>query len=378
MNKKIKPLLYSFMLSSILLFSYASFCYAVPNEECMQCHAGLFSSTDERNADKRTVYINADRFEHSAHNLNGITCVDCHAAIRQLDYRQPIPHAKPMTPVSCATCHPAEEEAFQDSIHSKARGKGFIMHCHACHDQHYATRKGSSPAGEKHNAMCLRCHNPYRTHDWLPQKDAHFSLVECSACHAPGVAHQIHLTFFDLLSNQFLTSKEVIDLLHVDYAGFLPLVDTDRNGVINSDELDTLVLMLRQRGVHIAFHAELVAQPEPAVHQINSRPPERSCEKCHSAISPFFNDVSIVLPRDDGSVDHYEVDRLVLESYHLRLYAMAGTRIRALDKLGIALLAGAVLVVVCHLTARIATIPTRRRATRPAALSTTEEVSHEH
>ena len=54
--------------------------------------------------------------------------------------------------------------------------------------------------------------------------------------------------------------------------------------------------------------------------------------------------------------------RDVLETYYVsHFYALGGTRVRVLDKIGFALLAAGAGVVVAHLTARIATIPLRRK-----------------
>jgi hypothetical protein len=109
-----------------------------------------------------------------------------------------------------------------------------------------------------------------------------------------------------------------------------------------------------------------VAQMHAEVHGVTSTGANRDCDQCHSPASPLFGKVNIALKKDDGTVIHHEVARSVLESYHTsHIYALAGTRIKLLDKIGLALMGGGVFVVLGHMMVRIATIPARRRKNQP-------------
>jgi hypothetical protein len=78
--------------------------------------------------------------------------------------------------------------------------------------------------------------------------------------------------------------------------------------------------------------------------------------------SPFFEDVRISFNRENGTTEHFMVERDVLSTYYVNhFYALGGTRVRILDKIGLAMVAAGAGVVVCHLTARIVTAPARRR-----------------
>ena len=60
--------------------------------------------------------------------------------------------------------------------------------------------------------------------------------------------------------------------------------------------------------------------------------------------------------------DQHRVERRVLESYYVNhFYAIGGTRVRLLDKIGLALIVGGLSVVSGHLFVRIVTAPARRR-----------------
>lgn len=353
-------------LSILLVWMlYPATSLAIENSECIDCHGDetLYrTKAQEASASDMHLYIDEEKFNHSAHQINGVSCVDCHSDIQELNYDDEVPHKGDLDDVACTSCHDQAGDAFKNSVHMNTRRKGIIMRCYACHDYHYVTHQEASSVAERGNNMCLKCHNPYQGHDWLPQKNAHFDFVECTACHAPDVSHHFHLTFYDLVTRKYLSGNEILKVLQVDDDEFMPLVDKNKDRSINIDEFDNLVLMLRQKTVHTTVHAELVAELQPLVHNITKEKAERNCEKCHSATSSFFDAVTIVLSKDDGTVNHHKVDRAALESYHTRhFYALAGTRMRLLDKIGIGLLAGGVFVVLGHLFVRVATIPVRRR-----------------
>lgn len=351
----------------LALFWAPAISAAIDNSECLECHsdASLTRSTEASVSQSRItehLFIDVEKFNQSVHNENGIQCVDCHSDIEELNFDDDVPHKTQLEEVCCSTCHEEEGEAFMKSVHMEAREKGITMRCNACHGYHYVTRLASLSVAERENDFCLKCHNPYFSHDWLTQKKAHFDFVECTVCHAPEVPRHFHLQFFDLVKNTFLEGSEVIKILGINYDEFMPLIDKNEDNIINNDEFEILVLMLRQKSVRVVFHAELVAELQPVLHHVNSKDALRDCRQCHSPDSPFFNAVTIVLTREDSTVDHYNVDRSVLEGYYVAHFsALAATRVRLLDKIGLALIGGGICVVLGHLMVRLVTIPIRRR-----------------
>jgi hypothetical protein len=340
---------------------------ATENSECMECHSD--ESLTREGGDEiimsrisELLFLDEDKFHLSVHHINEITCVDCHADIEELNYDEDIPHKTRLEPVNCTTCHEEEGEAFTQSVHMEIRGKGITMQCYACHGYHYVTRLASASVAERENLFCLKCHNPYNYHDWLPQKKAHFAFVECTVCHAPTVPHHIHLTFFDLVTKEFFTGNEIIETLDIDYHEFMPLIDVNKDNIINTDEFENLILILRQKNIWTEVHAELVVELEPIVHDVIKTDAVNKCEQCHSADSPLFNAVNIVLSLEDGSAEHYEVDRGVLDSFIMSHFsALGGTRVKFLDKLGIAIILGGIAGASGHWFIRLVTSPLRRR-----------------
>ena len=333
---------------------------AVENDECMECHSDAALSRDQSSGMKEMLYINYNNFKHSVHNINGIACVDCHADIEELDWEQEIPHPVTLEPVDCASCHEDISEAYRNSVHHKARTKGITIPCYACHEYHYTSHLEAASVKERQNNFCMKCHKPSMFHDWLPQKEAHFDFVECTVCHAPDSPRHINLRVYDLVQDRFLDPDEFLRNLRTSFDGFLGLIDRNGNSTIDEDEFLDMVILLRQWEIRATFHGELVTDVQASVHQVNRGEANRDCAQCHTATSPYFEDVRFSLARADGTVVHYPVDRDVLETYHVEFNALGSTRVRLLDKIGLLLIAGGVFVVIVHLTTRLFTLPLRR------------------
>jgi predicted CXXCH cytochrome family protein len=345
-----------------------SFCFlsipvhAIENDECMECHSDKTLERQESEGMKEDLYIDYNRFKYSVHNVNGVTCVDCHSDIEELNWDNEVPHSTSLAMVDCDSCHEEEGEAYLNSVHKKASGKGITIPCYACHGYHFVTHLEADSVYQRENQFCLKCHNPSNFHEWLPQKETHFAYVECAVCHAPDSPRYISLRFYDLITNKFLTTQDLLKALGTDYDTFMTKLDKDQNNIISLDELEDMVLILRQKDIRGTFHGELVMELVPTVHHINRGGANRECAQCHNPQSPFFDEVFITLYHEDGTGERHKVERRVLESYYVNhFYAIGGTRVRYLDKIGLILLAGGLSVVVGHLFARIVTAPIRRK-----------------
>jgi hypothetical protein len=336
--------------------------YATENDECMECHSDDSLERSESEGMKENLYLDYSKFKFSVHNVNGIACIDCHSDIEELNYDNEVPHNTALNMVNCDGCHEEEGEAYLDSVHKKASGKGITIPCYACHGYHYVTHLEADSVFERENSFCLKCHNPDNFHDWLPQKETHFAFVECAVCHAPDSPRYIALRFFDLVSKKFFSDTELLKALGTDYDGFMDLVDQNKDKIISTDEVENIIFLLRQKEIRGTFHGELVVEMVPTVHHVNRGGANRECEQCHNPESPFFQEVYMCLNKEDGTREHFKVERNVLESYYVNhFYALGGTRVRLLDRIGLALIIGGICVVMGHLSVRVATAPGRKR-----------------
>lgn len=354
-----KSLIFSLFL---LFFLWSTPAWSIDNSECLDCHGDTSLTRKQSEGMKEGLYVNNNLFLRSVHNVNGISCVDCHSDIDKLDMDKDVPHPTSLAAVQCDNCHENEATAYQNSVHKKAGGKGINIPCYACHGYHYVSDLEAESVLERENGFCLKCHNPNKFHSWLPQMDTHFNYVECTVCHAEKVPLFINLRFWDFSKKQFYSTNDFMKALKIDYNGFMPLVDKNNDKKINEKEFEGLIFKLRENGVFGTFHGELVVDLVPIVHHVNRGKANRECEQCHNPKSPFFEKVVFSINKDDGTSEHHEVAREVLSTYYVNhFYAIGGTRVRLLDKIGVAIIVGGISVVLCHMLVRIATIQTRKR-----------------
>jgi len=349
-------------LGFVLLFcTWTTVAAAIDNETCMECHEDESLTRTDSTGVKDSLYVDYEKFKYSVHNVNDVACVDCHADITELNMDEDVPHPVDLKPVACQNCHDDVAEAYKNSVHQKMSRKGVTVPCYACHDYHTTVPLEYTTVAERQKSFCLKCHDPNNYHDWLPAKENHFALVDCTVCHAPNVSRHVNLRFFDLADKQFLKGNVMLQRMGISEEKFVALVDRDSNGIVNVDEFDDMVYMLRKHKMRGVFHGELVADMDPVLHQVNRGAASRDCSQCHSAISSFFKDVRLIFVMDDGSAISLKVDRRILQTYYAAFNALGTTRVRLLDMIGIVLIAGGLTVVLIHLTIRILTIPLRRR-----------------
>jgi hypothetical protein len=166
---------------------------------------------DPTEAKKASVYVDAVGLARSEHR--GMVCVDCHP---KSFAQYPHPAARR---AYCPDCH-VVDEARQDGVrfaeiasdfgHSVHNQKNDSFRCIHCHDAHTFQLSTTRVRVFDHNKVCLRCHASAElfrrfakedppdldvAHDWLPNRDLHWSRVRCVDCHtgygAPLGSHLI-------------------------------------------------------------------------------------------------------------------------------------------------------------------------------------------
>jgi hypothetical protein len=182
---------------------------AADRRACLRCHA--MTTLAYRNPDNGLIVdlsIDPQALAHSAHGE--MACLDCH---RRSYRRYPHPDRAAPREFDCVGCHRGEGEdlphhwdgidaEFQRSVHAISDApEAADFSCHSCHDPH---RFRMAAVGEpirdivsRHNAVCMSCHQdviaPHtQSHDWLPNRDAHWGSVRCVDCHTPTVGHAHH------------------------------------------------------------------------------------------------------------------------------------------------------------------------------------------
>jgi cytochrome b subunit of formate dehydrogenase len=201
------------------------------NKTCLSCHGQASFSTKLAGGRTRELFVAADHFARSVHGK--LQCTSCHSDITAIPHTSPaMPAAawRQQAPKICGTCHAAELNDYESSIHGKQVTSGSNVYAAVCTDCHttHAVAPASAPAtrlaitkacgtchgdaattyeetfhgqmfalGYANVAMCSDCH---RGHAILPASDPASSvgpanrLATCRACHAQATAGFVSFT----------------------------------------------------------------------------------------------------------------------------------------------------------------------------------------
>ena len=175
---------------------------AADRHACLRCHAmSSLAYRDPETSEIIDLSIDPDGLAHSVHGE--LACIDCH---RRSYRRYPHPDRPAPGDLDCIGCHEGDDQdlsrgwgdidaEFKRSVHAVSdspKTAGFS--CHSCHDPHrFRPAAVGEPLAQivrNHNGVCLSCHkrlvSPSSTsHDWLPNRDAHWTSVRCVDCHTP-------------------------------------------------------------------------------------------------------------------------------------------------------------------------------------------------
>lgn len=353
-----------------------------PNHDCTSCHTvfsktnhpvGQYSSARELTISasetcKRCHFDKAVQHTGSIHatmlsrgNRNAPVCADCHGS--HAVGRKAL--AETMSGVPCRKCHQEVFEAYKGSVHGAAKQKGtghapLCSNCHSAHDVKPAL------ASLTPKDMCMACHADVTAahNEWLPNTEAHFDAVACTACHVPReLKRTVYIRVTDEETGEMVSEAKMREYLGSQYQEL-----TAGNSPIEASKLWAIYQKLNGNGSHVHMAGSVSLNDGKNAHHLASKMKAvRQCEYCHSAGSEFFKAASIVVSKADGREKRYSVDSAALGSVFAVLpmnqfYVLGGTRLWILDMLGLVMLAGGIAVPVVHGTIRAATA--KRRAAR--------------
>jgi hypothetical protein len=359
--------------------------------KCTECHTG-FSKTSHpvRSFDSLRDYslINSEMcwkchndayglYEKSVHNeklkagdTTAPACTDCHGSHAVVSVKKD----KSIGLSSCNKCHRDMSPSFEASIHGIALKMGNIDApvCSSCHNAHDVE---STATSTKIKDGCLKCHKDAAdVHSkWLNNPPialptfakAHFDVVSCAACHTVGGDRSIYLSLYNRRTEKPLSEEELMNLFGTDSEGLMAIMDTDGNGIIDAKELWNTFGQLFNKGVLSIFMGKMDVQTAEQAHMIVSKAEAVSdCEKCHHPEAEFFENISIVIKRDEGKPVLIDAQRDILNSVYSilpvsKFYAVGSTSIKLLDILFIVAVIGGLAVPIGHIAFRIITSPIR-------------------
>jgi hypothetical protein len=209
----------------------------------------------------------------------------------------------------------------------------------------------------------MGCHPDVTTahQKWLPNTEAHFDAVACTACHVPGdYKRSIYLRITDGSSGMLLSDTVVRKLLEAGQAVGKNIEPNELWKLYRNLNEERTVTMAGTVGLKDHRHAHFLAPKDRAIRQ---------CEWCHSGNSSFFQSVAVAVARPDGRETMIDVDPAALSSLYAmvplnQFYVLGSTRVRAMDYLGAAMILGGMAVPIAHGTLRMLTARLRRARQR--------------
>ncbi|MGD0586162.1 MAG: cytochrome C [Oryzomonas sp.] len=303
------------------------------NAGCMKCHG-----------DKKKVsgsdYIDPLKLGHTTHSRFG--CSTCHDAIGT-DH----PNGKRVAVTTrCGDCHSDMAMEYSRSPHAAN------ANCRDCHNPHQVAML-DEVSGDDLNKQCNKCHGINKiiaSHaKWLPQADVHIAAVACATCHSGAENFVTTLYIAKKQSGREnlvpASYKELKSRAGGDNLQFL--IDRNRDNYISLNELR----MFNKNKVFKDLCLKSMLTPVKPTHNFSTYESRWNCTFCHASDHETMQTSYVAFPNEDGTYRQVAVERgAVIDALNAipDFYLMGSTRNALLNKIGIVIIAGGLVMPVGH------------------------------
>ena len=305
------------------------------NGACLSCHADTAKV-------KGTRYIDPAKYAHTNHSRIG--CLACHDEVTGGHGGSGRTTGK----TSCVVCHGDINVEYSRSSHA---GNAT---CNGCHNPH-RVNSPNEISGQDMNRMCSSCHDIYSVSashgKWLPQADLHITMLPCITCHTGSKNYVINLYIvkrsteersgkFDLASHGELRKL-------AEGRDIISLIDTNGDGYVSLAELRNFNRNPQYKDLHL--YGMMI--PEQVTHSFQILDNRRDCTFCHASGPGAMQTSIIAVPEANGTFRKVAVEKgAVLDALYAtpHFYMMGGTRNATLNKIGLVILAGGLVMPVGH------------------------------
>lgn len=305
------------------------------NGNCFDCHGSV-----EKVSGKN--YIDPLKYTHTNHARIG--CPACHDKVVVQHSVGGFKSEK----TDCQQCHADIGAAYAVSDHA---GKAA---CHDCHNPH-SVNAPTEISGKEVNRMCAGCHDNYRitaSHaKWLPQADLHIEMLPCITCHTGSQNYVINLYIIKRKEGSRFGKFDLADYNELQtLAGgknILSLIDVNGDNYISLAELRNF----NQNPAYNGMHLKGMMTPEQVTHSFQILANRRDCTFCHASGPGAMQTSYVALPEKDGSFQRVAVEKgAVLDALYGTpdFYMMGKTRNDGLNKIGLLIIAGGLVMPVGH------------------------------
>lgn len=306
---------------------------AAKNAGCVKCHGDINSVSGR-------TYIDPVKLEHTTHSRFG--CTTCHDAIGK-DH----PDGKPVAKTTrCADCHNDMSAEYSKTLHAAN------ANCEDCHNPHQVSML-DEVSGDDLNKQCSKCHTINKitaTHSkWLPQTDIHLATVACVTCHSGAE---------NFITTLYISRKQG-DREKLKPAGYAELnilaggnelqtlIDRNRDNYISLNELRTF----NRSKVYKDFCIKSMLTPVKATHSFKSYESRWDCTFCHASDHETMQVSFVAFPEKNGTYRQVAVEKgALLDALYAipDFYLMGSTRNAMLNKIGLIIIAGGMIMPVGH------------------------------
>jgi len=305
------------------------------NEACIACH-GNQEKVDSKN------YINPTSFGHTTHAKFG--CTTCHDTIASNH-----PNGKSVASTTrCDDCHGDIITQYSASIHATKAS------CSGCHNPHRVFKPGEISAIEM-NKQCAGCHDTNKitaSHaQWLPQAGVHLGAISCVTCHSKAENYVITIYIAkradsdpeqkpELASFEELKKRSGSDSIQY-------LIDRNRDSYISLDELRKF----NRDSANQDLYLKAILTPVKPTHSFQTFDNRWDCTFCHASGPEIMQTSYLSFPEQNGTFQQIAVEKgAAMDALHAipNFYLMGSTRNGLLNKLGLLIIIGGMVMPVGH------------------------------
>jgi len=304
------------------------------NNDCIACH-GNQAQVSKRN------YIDPIKFGHTTHAKFG--CKTCHDTISTSH-----PDGGPVArSTSCGDCHSDIITQYSASIH------GDKTPCSGCHNPHAVfSPKEISAVGM--NEQCSGCHDNNKivaSHSkWLPQADLHLGAIACIACHSRAENYVINI---------YIAKRNDTPELKLELAGFDELkrrsgndslqylLDKNHDSYISLDELRKF----NRDPANKDLFLKAMLTPVKPTHSFQTFDNRWDCSFCHASGPEVMQTSFLSLPEPNGTFRQVSVEKgATMDALRAipNFYLVGSTRNGLVNKIGLLILAGGMIMPIGH------------------------------
>lgn len=318
---------------------------AMGTEDCLGCHGYSDMVGD-------SLTIDQERFEVTSHAPMG--CVACHHTVADTHPDDGIALEK----ATCRDCHDQIFTEYGGSSHA------YYASCNDCHDPH-AVLGPTQVSGHDMNRSCVACHDTVETakshSSWLPQARLHIEALPCITCHTGSENYVITFYITDTAQGRSQFQPASFDALQ-QIAGdrdIRSLIDTNEDNYISLAELRAFNINPAYKPLRL----QGMMTPETVTHTFDTMDNRWDCSFCHAS-GPGTMQVSYLsFPEPNGTYARVAVEKgAALDTLFGTpdFYMMGSTRSTALNYIGLAIIAGGLVLPIGHGSLRFLTRKNRK------------------